>query len=145
MPKIAASSALVLAFALSACAAPREQQVEAENLAPVMDVSSVEAAAALPANYKSDILAMLRVYLRDPTGIRGASVSGIMHAKGRGRRQLVCLRFDAKTGSGEYSGLKERVAIFANGRLEQLIEAPPGQCAEAAYAPFPEAERLSRY
>jgi hypothetical protein len=143
MSKIAASSALVLAFALSACAAPREQ-ADVENVAPVIDVSAAEAAAALPANYKSDILAMLRVYLRDPTGIRGAGISGIMQAKGRARRQLVCVRFDAKTGSGEYSGLKERVAIFFNGRLEQMIEAPPGQCAGAAYEPFPEAERLSR-
>jgi hypothetical protein len=134
----------MLAFALCACSGHRGPQSDLENVAPTIDVSAVEAAGSLPANYKSDILAMLRVYLRDPTGIHGASVSGIMHAAGRGRRQLVCLRFDAKTGSGEYSGLKERVAVFTNGRLEQMVEAPPKQCDNAAYEPFPEAERLSR-
>jgi hypothetical protein len=135
---------LALPCALCACSAQHAQQTELENVAPVIDVGTIEAASALPAGYKADILAMLRVYLRDPTGIRGASVSGIMHASGRGRRQLVCLRFDAKTSSGDYSGLKERVAIFANGRLEQMIEAPPRQCEGALYAPFPEAERLTR-
>ena len=143
MSRIAAWSALTLACALCACSA-QHAQTEAENVAPTIDVSTIEAASALPANYKSDILAMLRVYLRDPTGIRAASASGIMHAAGRGRRQLVCLRFDAKTGSGEYSGLRERVAIFANGRLEQMVEAPPKQCEAAVYEPFPEAERLTR-
>lgn len=135
---------LALPFALCACSAQHAQQTEPENVAPVIDVAAIEAASALPASYKADILAMLRVYVRDPTGIRGAGVSGIMHASGRGRRQLVCLRFDAKASGGDYSGLRERVAIFANGRLEQMIEAPPKQCEAAVYAPFPEAERLTR-
>jgi len=141
MSRIVAWSVLVLA--LCGCSA-QHAQTDAENLALTIDVSTVEAASALPANYKADILAILRVYLRDPTSIRGAEVSGIMHAKGRGRRELVCLRFDARTGSGEYSGLSERVAIFANGRLEQMVEAPPKQCGNAVYEPFPEAERLTR-
>jgi hypothetical protein len=144
MLRIVGCSALVVAVALGGCAAPREQ-TEPETVAPLIEIGGVEAAAALPASYKADILSMLRVYLRDPTGIRNAGISGILQAKGRARRQLVCLRFDAKSGTGDYSGLKERVAVFLNGRLEQMIEAPPGQCADAVYAPFPEAERLSRY
>jgi site-specific recombinase XerC len=118
--------------------------MDADNVAPAIDVTAVEQPSSLPASYKADILAMLRVYLRDPTNIRAAGVSGIMHAAGRSRRQIVCLQFDAKTSSGEYSGLRERIAIFSKGKLEQMAEAAPNQCASAVYEPFPEAERLSR-
>jgi hypothetical protein len=131
---------LALAFALGACASGgqnREGEValEIDGAAPPMP---------LPASYKSDILAILRIYLRDPTGIRNASVSDPLALAGRRNRQIVCLRFDARTSEGGYFGLKEHVAIFAAGRLDRMIEAPPEQCAAARYQPFPEAERLSR-
>ena len=82
--------------------------------------------------------------MRDPTGIHSASVSDALPLAGRRNRQIVCVQFDAKNSDGAYSGLKERVAIFSRGRLDQMIEAPPEQCAAATYQPFPEAERLSR-
>ena len=98
-----------------------------------------------PQNYKSDILAMLHVYLRDPTQIRDATASEPkLQLVGQRTRYVVCLRFNAKKSSGEYGGLKQYLAIFVAGRLDQMVEAKPEQCAAADYQPFPEAEKLTR-
>jgi hypothetical protein len=98
-----------------------------------------------PQNYKSDILAMLHVYLRDPTQIRDASASEpTLQPIGRTNRYVVCLRFNAKKSNGEYAGLKRYAAIFVGGRLDQMVEAKPEECAKAEYQPFPEAETLTR-
>jgi hypothetical protein len=40
--------------------------------------------------------------------------------------------------------MKQYLAIFVAGRLDQMIEAKPEECAAAEYQPFPEAEKLSR-
>ena len=93
------------------------------------------------AAYKPDILAMLRVYINDPTQIRDAAISQPM---GRQQRFRVCLRLNAKNRAGEYAGIKDYVAIFIAGRLDQLVEAKLEQCDKAAFRPFPEAEKLSR-
>ena len=98
-----------------------------------------------PENYKPDILAMLHVYLRDPTQIRDAAASEPTPVLvGTTNRYVVCLRFNAKKSSGEYAGLKQYMAIFVAGRLDQMVEAKPEQCAAADYQPFPEAEKLTR-
>jgi hypothetical protein len=98
-----------------------------------------------PANYKSDLIAMLRVYLNNPTQIRDASLSEPMLASVVGRnRYIVCLRLDAKRSSGQYTGSREYIAIFLAGRLDQLVDAKAEQCKAAEYQPFPEAETLTR-
>jgi len=98
-----------------------------------------------PQNYKSDILAMLHVYLRDPTQIRDAAAAEpTLQSIGTTRRYVVCLRFNAKKSNGEYAGPKQYAAIFVAGRLDQMVEAKPEECAKAEYQPFPEAERLTR-
>jgi hypothetical protein len=98
-----------------------------------------------PANYKSDLIAMLRVYLNNPTQIRDASLSEPMLASVVGRnRYIVCLRLDAKRSSGQYTGSREYIAIFLAGRLDQLVDAKAEQCKAADYQPFPEAETLTR-
>src|SRR5262249_25307440 len=99
-----------------------------------------------PENYKSDILAMLPVYLRDPTQIRDAAASEpTPQLVGRTNRYVVCLLFNAKKSNGEYAGLKQAAATFVAGWLDQVVEGEPGQCATADYQPCPEAERLPRY
>jgi hypothetical protein len=99
----------------------------------------------LPQSYKSDILAMLHVYLRDPTQIREAAASEPkLQPVGRANRYVVCLRFNAKKSNGEYAGLKQYAVIFVAGRLDQMVEAKPEECAKAEYQPFPEAETLTR-
>ena len=123
---------LAAALALSACAGGRPKE-------------DAGAANPRPENYRSDILAMLHVYLRDPTQIRDAAASEPrLQAIGQRNRYVVCLRFNAKKSSGEYAGAKQYLAIFVAGRLDQMVEAKPEECVAAEYQPFPEAEKLSR-
>ena len=98
-----------------------------------------------PTNYRSDVLATLRIYLNNPTEIKDASISEpILQSIGERRRYVVCLRLNAKKGDGQYAGDKEYVVIFATGRLDQMVEAKPDQCQAAEYQPFPEAQALAR-
>jgi hypothetical protein len=98
-----------------------------------------------PENYKPDILAMLHVYFRDPTQIRDAAASEPkLQLVGQRNRYVVCLRLNAKKSNGEYAGVKQYLAVFVGGRLDQMAEAKPEECAAAEYQPFPEAETLSR-
>jgi hypothetical protein len=98
-----------------------------------------------PENYKPDILAMLHVYFRDPTQIRDAAASEPkLQLVGERNRYVACLRLNAKKSNGEYAGTKQYLAVFIGGRLDQMVEAKPEDCAAAEYRPFPEAETLSR-
>src|SRR5438477_10047891 len=123
---------LTAALALSACAVGRPRD-------------DAGAANPRPENYKSDILAMLHVYFRDPTQIRDAAASEPkLLLVGQRNRYVVCLRLNAKKSDGEYAGTKQYLAVFSGGRLDQMVEAKPEDCAGAEYRPFPEAETLSR-
>src|SRR5215813_5764208 len=53
------------------------------------------------AAYKPDILAMLRIYINDPTQMRDAAISQPM---GRTQRFRVCLQLNARNRGGEYAG-----------------------------------------
>ncbi len=72
---------------------------------------------ALPANYRADILAYLKTYLNDPTGVRDALHFRARAARNPGRqcggdrpthdaveRYMVCIRFNAKNSIGRYEG-----------------------------------------
>jgi hypothetical protein len=121
-------------FALSAC-----------TVGHLFEREKHDAVDARPANYKSEILAMLRVYFKDPSGIRDASLSEpMLQALGRADRYVICVRLNPKKSNGDYAGMKEYAAIFLAGRLDQLLEAKPEQCDAAEYQPFPEAEAMTR-
>jgi hypothetical protein len=136
---VACSQILLLAAILAACSGRDGRQSEAAARAE-------EAANAFPANYKTDVLAMLRVYLNDPTNVREAGLTEpFLQPVGGGRnRYAVCVRLSTRKSSGEYAAAKEHVAYFLHARLDQMIEANREQCAEASYQAFPEAEKLSR-
>jgi hypothetical protein len=98
-----------------------------------------------PANPKGDLLALLRTYLNDPTRIREAAITEpTLKQVGPARRYVLCLRYNARDLDGKYTGAKERLAVFVNGKLDQLVEQPRELCAGAEYKPFPELERLTR-
>jgi hypothetical protein len=98
-----------------------------------------------PVNYKPEILAMLRVYLNDPTQIREAGISEpMLQAIDSRNRYVVCLRLNAKNSDGQYAGNKEYAAVFLAGRLDQMLAAKPEQCSTAEYQAFPEAQTLTR-
>lgn len=114
---------------------------------------------APPANYKSDILALLRTYLNDPTNVREAALTQpSLQRVGSNQRYIVCVRFNARKSDGQYAGLIDSAAVFHEGRLDRFVNLTPdetapdadlrkelgGVCKTAAYQPFPELERLTR-
>jgi hypothetical protein len=98
-----------------------------------------------PANYRAELLVYLRNYLNDPTQVREAMIAEPATRMFGGRqRYIVCLRYNARTLSGTYSGVSDRMATYLDGRFDRLIEDARDYCAGAAYVPFPELEKLKR-
>ena len=125
---------IIIALALSACAGGQHKTDE-------------EGINAYPNNYKTDILAAMRVYLGDPTAIRDASISEPVLKPASltmPSRYMLCLRFNPKKTATVYEGMREVAAVFVAGRFDQFIETPKELCAGVTYAPFPELEMLSR-
>src|SRR3984885_5838815 len=137
---------LWLALVLGGCAHGPSSRDPTPANAPDINV--------LPANYKPDIVAAMRAYLSDPTGIRDAGIAEpALKTVGGNLRYVVCLRFNAKKRGAEYAGTKELSAVFVAGRFDRFAEMPKGEhadhderdrCSGAAYASFPELEKLSR-
>jgi hypothetical protein len=98
-----------------------------------------------PANYKAELLAFLRTYLNDPVGVREASMAEPVQRSVGGRLRFVsCLRYNARESDGSYRGAREHGVVYIDGRLDRIIENVTDTCAGAAYAPFPEMEKLTR-
>jgi hypothetical protein len=97
-----------------------------------------------PDNYRAEILAYQRTYLNDPSGIRSAAISQPAIRKiGNIDRYAVCVRFNGKGASGAYTGVRDHLAIFLAGKLDQMGPTAE-QCKTATYEPFPDLERLRR-
>ncbi len=98
-----------------------------------------------PANYRPELLALLRTYLNDPTGVREAGISEPAQKEVGGRRRyVVCVRFNARGAGGRYVGVKERAGMYIDGRLDRIIEETEDLCKGVAFAAFPEMEKLTR-
>lgn len=131
--------AVSVALGLSACKSDMqwEQQYAQERV--------TQANAAVPVNYKTDIMAFMRTYLNDPSGIRGAYVSEPTRREIQGTDRFVsCVRYTAKKSGGQYASSKDSLVLYRNGRLDHLIDNGREACKDAAYQPFPELEHLSR-
>jgi hypothetical protein len=141
MQDVAASKRLVavligVALLLGACGHQRPEGAGGE-----------EGINAYPTNYKADILAAMHAYLSDPTAIRDASISEPTLRSATlsmPARYMACLRFNPKKTATVYDGMHEVAAVFLAGRFDQFIEQPKDLCSSAAYAPFPELEKLTR-
>ena len=123
-------SPLLLALALAACTSTDPPKVD-EN--------------AFPTDYRKAVLThVMTTQSFDPTNIRDASISEpeLKPVVGNTTRYVVCVRFNARNEQRQYAGLRERVAYFYAGDLNQFQEASAGQCAGAAYKPFPELEKI---
>jgi hypothetical protein len=98
----------------------------------------------VPVNYRAEIIAYQRSYLNDPSGIKGAAIAQpALRNVGVGERYVVCVRFNAKNPNGAYAGMRDHVAVFLAGKLDQM-GVTRELCKDAAYEPFPELERLTR-
>ena len=127
-----------LAMALAGCASGERDYSGPETTRGGVSVN------VFPDNYRAEILAYQRSYLNDPTGIRSAAISQpALKSVGSAERYVVCVRFNAKNATGAYAGVREHLAIFLAGKLDQM-GATREQCRDATYEPFPELERLAR-
>ena len=107
-----------------------------------------EAQNVFPKGYKSDLLAFLRTYINDPSHIRGAAVSQPVRKQvGPGERYVACVRYSERKSDGSYAPSKNGAATFVSGKLDRFFDTPQELyplCRDAAFAPFPELEKLSR-
>jgi hypothetical protein len=96
-----------------------------------------------PTGFKREILDTLQGTLDDPTNVHDAFISDpVLTPVGTDQRYTACVRYNPRDLNRTYAGNKERIAYFFGGHLNQLVEADKGQCAKAAYKPFPELEKL---
>ncbi len=107
-----------------------------------------EAQNIFPQGYKSDVLAYMRTYLNDPSHIREAAISPPQRKDvGPGDRYMACVRYNARNTDGKYTGAKDGLAVYVSGKLDRFFDTPRDvreYCKDAAFAPFPELERLTR-
>ena len=100
-----------------------------------------------PQNYRAEIVALMRSYLNDPTGVRDAFVSEPSQRTIDGiSRYAACVRYNAKKGGGQYAGSRDSMVLFRGGRLDRIVdnEIARTQCKSASYAPYPELQQMSR-
>jgi hypothetical protein len=128
---------LSLSLALAGCNSDwlnaRDRRIEANTRPP-------------SESYRADIVAFMRTYLNDPTGVRDAFVSEpALRTLENTDRYTVCLRYTARKGGGrEYAPSKDSLVLFRHGRLDRMIDNAREACKDAAYQPFRELEVLSR-
>ena len=98
-----------------------------------------------PDNFRSDTLALMRTYLNNPVGVREATMADPVLREIGGRQFYVaCLHFTPRETGGSYKGMRERAAVFVNGRGDRIVDRAGELCAGAVYAPFPELEKMAR-
>lgn len=140
----------VLAVPLAGCGSERlRERQEREEILNVY-----------PGNYRADLVAAMHAYLSNPANVRDAWVADpAITPIGPRKRYAACVRFNARNSDGGYSGSKDVLAVFANGRFDQFIEPPaPSEtvsdasapalvkklCDAAEYKRFPELEAMKR-
>jgi len=98
-----------------------------------------------PSNYRSEILALMRIYLNNPVGVREAAMAEpVQRAVGGRLRYVSCLRYASREADGTTRGVGERAVIYIDGRLDRIAENASELCAGSVYASFPELEKLVR-
>ena len=110
--------------------------------------ASLQAHSVYPQNYRAEIIALMRTYLNDPTGVRDAYVSEPAQRTLDGvNRYFSCVRYTAKKTGGQYAPSRDSLVLFRSGRLERIVDTEiiaRAQCKDAAYVPFPELQAMTR-
>ena len=107
------------------------------------DGNKAEEPNIFPKDYQREVFTTLTNLLDDPTNVRDAGISEpVLRPAGREPRYSVCVRSNSRNGARHYEGVKERIAYFYGGRLNQVVDADKGQCAGAVYKPWPELEKF---
>ena len=130
---------LLLPVALAACAASDEGK--SITFTEDRGVSN----QPYPNSYRAEILAFMKAYLNNPSGVREAAMAEPVQRTVGGRlRYVTCLRFSARDSDGAYRPIRERALVYVDGRLDRILENADEPCAGATYAPFPELEKMAR-
>jgi hypothetical protein len=110
-----------------------------------MDGAQAGGPQPFPDNFRSDTLALMRTYLNNPVGVREAGMAEPVLREVGGRQFYVsCLHFTPRETDGSYKSMRERAALFVNGRGDRIIDRAGELCIGAVYAPFPELEKMTR-
>jgi hypothetical protein len=129
---------LVLPLALAGCFGSDGSQ-------PSMMEGAGPGPQPFPDNYRSEALAYMHIYLKDPVGVRDAAIAEPVLREVGGRPFYVaCLHFTPRENDGSYRGFRERAVVYVNGRLDRIVERSSEMCTGAVYAPFPELEKMTR-
>jgi hypothetical protein len=130
---------LMLPIALAACAGSDDGRDSAFTM------DNGPANQPFPQNYRAELLAFMKTYLNNPVGVHDAAMAEpIQRTVGGRQRYVSCLRFTAREIDGSYREPRERAILYVNGRLDRMAENASELCAAAAYAPFPDLEKLTR-
>jgi len=129
---------LLLPLTLAAC-------LDSNETRSTSFVESASAEQPYPGNYRPEMLAFLKTYLNNPVGVHEAMIAEPVQRTVNGRvRYVSCLRFAERQSDGSYREPRERAILFVDGRLDRIIANAGDECAGAAYAPFPEMEKMQR-
>jgi hypothetical protein len=119
-----------LAGALAACAA---------------DVPTAVDANVFPAKYKDEVIGTLKeLFTKNETiSVSNAFISApALRSVASDQRYTICVRYTARGTAYNLTANAERIGYFYGGHLNQLVEAGKDQCGSAAYAPFPELDKV---
>jgi hypothetical protein len=98
-----------------------------------------------PANYRTELVAFMHTYLNNPVGVHDASVAEPVQRTVGGRpRYVACVRFAERQSDGSYREPRERAVVFVGGRLDRVAQNSGELCSGAAYAAFPDLEKMAR-
>jgi hypothetical protein len=135
---------LLLAAGLAACAGIGGGGSDESRSISYTDDKGI-ADQPYPNNYRTELLAFLKTYLNNPAGVRDATLAEPVQRTVGGRlRYVTCVRFSMRDSDGSYRDARERAVVYVDGRLDHVVEKSGEVCAGAAYAAFPELEKLTR-
>jgi hypothetical protein len=123
--------------------------MQLRNILAILTVASTAACASMnpwrepekvdpnlfPADYKADLVRLVRKSVDNPKDIRDGFVSDpALKQFSSDSRYVVCVRYS----DGHHDAPQEKMAIYFGGNPSQFIDAVPDKCAASAYKPFPE-------
>jgi hypothetical protein len=129
---------LLLPLALAGC-------LDSEDSRSTSFVEDSNANQPFPDNYRAEMLAFMRTYLNSPVGVHDAMMAEpVQRTVGGHPRWVSCVRYSERQADGTYREPRERAVVFVGGRLDRVAQNSGELCAAAAYAPFPDMEKMSR-
>jgi hypothetical protein len=124
IPAIKVLAVFVLVASTTACASMNPWK-EPEKVDPNL----------FPADYKADLVRLVRKSVDNPKDIRDAFVSDLaLKSFGADSRYVACVRYN----DGHQVAPQEKMAVYFGGNPNVFVDATPDKCTASSYKPFPE-------